>query len=64
MVGEYSGGTPLRDDLAFVVVKAALDCLRQLRRMSEGSAVPAIACYRDDSLESIVRCAGSKFGYV
>ena len=46
------------------VVKAALDCLRQLRRMSEGSAVPAIACYRDDSLESIVRCAGSKFGYV
>ncbi len=25
MVGEYSGGTPLRDDLAFVVVKAALD---------------------------------------
>ena len=47
-----------------VVVEATLDCLRRLRRMPEGDEVPAIACYRDDSLESIVRCAGSKFGYV
>ena len=46
------------------VVEATLDCLRRLRRMPEGAAVPAIACYRDDSLESIVRCAGSKHGYV
>jgi hypothetical protein len=46
------------------IVKATLDCLRQLRRMPEGATVPAIACYRDDSLESIVRCAGSKYGYV
>ena len=47
-----------------VVVEATMDCLRRLRRMHEGAAVPAIACYRDDSLESIVRCAGSKYGYV
>jgi hypothetical protein len=47
-----------------VVVEATLDCLRRLRRIPEGDAVPAIACYRDDSLESIVRCAGSKYGYV
>jgi hypothetical protein len=53
-----------RFDLEPVVVQATLDCLRQLRRMPEGDAVPAIACYRDDSLESIVRCAGSKYGYV
>jgi hypothetical protein len=46
------------------VVEATLDCLRRLQRMSEGAAVPAMACYRDDSLESIVRCAGSKYGYV
>ena len=46
------------------VVEATLDCLRRLRRMPEGAAVPAMACYRDDSLESIVRCAGSKYGYV
>ena len=53
-----------RFDLEPVVVKATLDCLRQLRRMPEGDSVPAIACYRDDRLESIVRCAGSKYGYV
>ncbi len=46
------------------VVEATLDCLRRLRRMPEGAAVPAIACYRNDSIESIVRCAGSKYGYV
>jgi hypothetical protein len=46
------------------VVEATQDCLRRLRRMSEGAAVPAMVCYRDDSLESIVRCAGSKCGYV
>ncbi len=50
--------------LETIVVEATLDCVRRLRRMPEGSAVPAIACYRDDSLESIVRCAGSKYGYV
>jgi len=53
-----------RFDLEPAVVQATLDCLRQLRRMPEGDAVPAIACYRNDSLESIVRCAGSKYGYV
>ena len=47
-----------------IVVKATLDCLRRLRRMPDGESAPAIACYRDDSLESIVRCAGSKYGYV
>ena len=51
-------------ELEPIVVEATLDCLRRLRRMPEGAEVPAIACYRDDSLESIVRCAGSKYGYV
>ena len=46
------------------VVEATLDCVRRLRRMPEGATVPVMACYRDDSLESIVRCAGSKYGYV
>ncbi len=64
------GGTTGIDALAKrfglepTVVEATLDCLRRLRRLPEGAAVPAIACYRDDSLESIVRCAGSKHGYV
>jgi len=64
------GGTTSIDVLAErfgleqTIVRATLDCLRRLRRMPEGATVPAIACYRDDSLESIVRCAGSKHGYV
>ena len=53
-----------RFGLEQVVIAATLDCLRRLRRMPEGAAVPAIACYRDDNLESIVRCAGSKYGYI
>ncbi len=53
-----------RFGLETAVIEATLGCLRQLRRMPEGDDVPAIACYRDDSLESIVRCAGSKYGYV
>ena len=52
-----------RFDLEPVVVQATLDCLRRLRRIGDGEAAPAIACYRDDKLESIVRCAGSKYGY-
>ena len=47
-----------------VVIEATIACLRRLRRMPEGVAAPAIACYRDDTIESIVRCAGSKHGYV
>lgn len=68
MIAEY-GKTSIEDladrfSLDTAVVKAALDCLRQLRRMPEGAAVPTMTCFRDDSLESIVRCAGSKYGYV
>ncbi len=47
-----------------VVIEATIDCLRRLRRISGDIGVPAVACYRDDTLESIVRCAGSKHGYV
>jgi hypothetical protein len=53
-----------RFGLEKVVVEAVVDSLRRLRRLPEGVAVPAIACYRDDTLDSIVRCAGSKHRYV
>jgi len=53
-----------RFGLEQIVIEAVIDCLRRLRRMSDGVASPAIACYRDDTIESIVRCAGSKHGYV
>ena len=47
-----------------VVIEATIKCLRRLQRVSAEGAVPAIACLRDDSLESIVRCAGAKHGYM
>jgi len=46
-----------------VVVEATIESLHRLRRISDEDAIPAIACYRDDTLDTIVRCAGSKHGY-
>ena len=62
-------GTTSIDDLADrlglerIVVEATIDCLRRLRRLTDGNSIPAIACFRDDKLESIVRCAGAKHGF-
>lgn len=52
-----------RFGLEWVVVEATIDCLRRLQRVSDRTSIPAITCYRDDKLESIVRCAGSKHGF-
>jgi hypothetical protein len=53
-----------RFELEPFVVEATIDCLRRLRRVSGDVGIPSVVCYRDDKLESIVRCAGSKHGYV
>ncbi|MFO7714640.1 hypothetical protein [Desulfosarcina sp.] len=53
-----------RFELEKVVVEATMESLKRLRRISGEEPVPAIACYRDDKLDSIIRCAGSKHGYV
>jgi hypothetical protein len=53
-----------RFGLELQVVEATVECLRNLRRLEEGQSTPAIVCYRDDQLESIVRCAGSRHGFV
>jgi hypothetical protein len=52
-----------RFELEESVIEATLDCMRRLHRLPGGAEPPAIACYRDDKLESIVRCAGAKHGY-
>jgi hypothetical protein len=67
IMAEY-GATPVdefakRFGLDQVVVEATIECLRRLRRVSGAEAIPAISCYRDDRLESIVRCAGAKHGF-
>jgi hypothetical protein len=53
----------VRFGLETLVVEATIACLRRLRRVSGAESAPAIACYRDDNLESIVRCAGANKGY-
>ncbi|CAB5093045.1 hypothetical protein D3OALGA1CA_1043 [Olavius algarvensis associated proteobacterium Delta 3] len=46
------------------VVEATVAYIRELKRVNDAQAIPVMACYRNDSLESIVRCAGSKHGYL
>ena len=68
IIAEYGsasvGDFAQRFELEAVVIEATIDCLRRLRRVSGDVGIPSVACYRDDKLESIVRCAGSKHGYV
>jgi hypothetical protein len=45
------------------VIEATIEYLRKLKRTSNERSIPVMACYRDDKLESIVRCAGALHGY-
>ena len=46
------------------VIEATVEYLRKLIRTSDERSIPVMACYRNDKLESIVRCAGSRHGYI
>ena len=46
------------------VIEATIEYLRKLKRTSNKRESSVMACYRNDQLESIVRCAGDKHGYV
>jgi hypothetical protein len=46
------------------VVEETVKYLRRLKRVSKGNDIPAVACFREDNLKSIVRCAGAKHGYI
>jgi hypothetical protein len=54
----------IRFQLEKDVIEATVEYLRTLKRTSDERSIPVMACYRNDKLESIVRCAGSKHGYV
>ena len=45
------------------IIEATVEYLRQLKRASDKNSIPVMACYRNDQLESIVRCAGTRHGY-
>jgi len=53
-----------RFDLEEDVIEATIECLQRLKRATNTHDTPAMSCYRNDTLESIVRCAGSRKGYV
>jgi hypothetical protein len=46
------------------IIEATLEYLSKLKRTSNKRESSVMACYRNDQLESIVRCAGDKHGYV
>ena len=45
------------------VIEATVEYLHNLKRTSNNSSISVMACYRNDQLESIVRCAGAQHGY-
>jgi hypothetical protein len=53
----------VRFQLEKEVIEATIEYLHKLRRTSNKRSIPVMACYRDDKLESIVRCAGARHGY-
>ncbi len=54
----------VRFQLEKEVIEATVEYLRKLKRTSDERSIPVVACYRNDKLESIVRCAGARHGYM
>jgi hypothetical protein len=59
-VQEFAGRFNLDED----VIEATIEYLQRLKRAPNVHDTPAMSCYRSDTLESIVRCAGSRQGYL
>jgi hypothetical protein len=59
-VEEFSARFQLEDE----VIESTIEYLRLLKRTSNANTIPVMACYRDDTLESIVRCAGARRGFI
>ena len=54
----------VRFQLEKEVIEATVEYLHKLKRTSDERSIPVLACYRNDKLESIVRCAGARHGYI
>lgn len=54
----------IRFQLEKEVIEATIEYLHKLKRTSDEHSIPIMACYRNDKLESIVRCAGARHGYI
>ena len=53
-----------RFHLEIEVIEATIQSLQNLRRANSPQDAPVMSCFRNDTLDSIVRCAGSRHGYV
>ena len=53
-----------RFNLEIEVIEATIQSLQKLRRANNPQESPVMSCFRNDTLDSIVRCAGSRHGYV
>ena len=53
-----------RFELENEVIEAAIEYIRKLKRAPSQRDISVMACYRNDQLESIVRCAGAQRGYM
>jgi hypothetical protein len=45
-------------------MEATVAYIRKLTRLDGAQRTPVLACFRNDSIESIVRCAGARHGYI
>jgi len=54
----------IRFQLEKEVIEATVEYLHKLKRTSDERSIPVMACYRNEKLESIVRCAGARHGYM
>jgi len=54
----------VRFQLEKEVIEATIEYLQKLKRTSDNSSIPVMACYRNDKIESIVKCAGARHGYM
>ena len=53
-----------RFNLEVIVIEATVESIRRLKRASDKRDTPAMSCFRNSTLDSIVRCAGARHGYV
>ena len=49
--------------LETAVIEATIQSIQNLRRASNSHDMPVMSCFRNETLDSIVRCAGSRHGY-
>ena len=53
-----------RFNLEIDVIEATIQSIQNLKRVNNPQDMPAMSCFQNHTLDSIVRCAGSRLGYI